>query len=121
MRYLRIETRRSSENASGLQRAASSVLGAIMPRANPDTERLIESVRVWWLEVEDTGEPNREIGFSESGEPIVIGPIGRNVGYLVDATDDWSASTDDSPEAAADFDATWSRVHRRFAHLEPGA
>lgn len=97
---------------------ASVIFSTILPRANPDMEHLISQARVWWLEIEDSGEPAREIGFSETGEPIVIGPIGRNFGYLVDASDDWSSSTDDSPEVAAHFEATWARLWPRFAHLE---
>lgn len=117
MRYLRIETGPSSEERP-TQRIARAVLGAILPRANPDIEHLIEQACAWWLEIEETGEPNREIGFSENGMPIVIGPVGRNHGYLVDACDDWSGSSKDSAEAAANFETTWAAMWPSFAHLE---
>lgn len=117
MRYLRIETGPRSADTLAL-RVVKAILGAVLPRANPDIERLIEQASIWWLEIEETGEPNREIGFSDAGVPIVLGPVGRNHGYLVDASDDWSGSTDDSPDAAAAFETTWAGIWPRFAHLE---
>ncbi len=117
MRYFRIETGPTGKETLKL-RIANAVLGTVLPRANPDIEHLFEGVCTWWLEIEATGEPSREIGLSEAGEPVVIGPVGRNHGYLVDASDDWSESTDDSADVAARFESAWVEIWPRFAHLE---
>ena len=117
VRYLRIETEPNSGDTR-THRIANAILRAVLPRANPDIEHLIEQACTWWLEIEATGEPSREIGFTETGAPIVIGPVGRNHGYLVDASDDWSESTDDSPDVAANFERVWAELWPRFASLE---
>jgi len=114
MRYLRISTGPWPDVAlpwwcKSLQR--------VLPAANPDLETLYPKTRVWWLEVTDAGAPEREIGFDESGEPVVLGPIGRNFGFLVDSSDDWSDSQDDSPEAAEHFEEQWNALLPRFRHL----
>lgn len=121
MRYLRIEPLRDTTDSPAiptLTRLAARALETLLPRANPDLDPLLADVRVWWLEIEDTGEPSREIGFSAAGEAIVLGPVGSNLGVLVDACDDWSTSTADSAEAATRFEATWSALWPRFAHLD---
>jgi len=103
MRYLRIETpiHGPSEKPGPVGRVVLGALRCLLPSANPDLDDLIAVARVWWLEIEDSGEPLREIGFAASGEPIVLGPIGHNMGFLVEASDDWSQSTCDCEEAAA--------------------
>jgi hypothetical protein len=78
---------------------------------------LYPRTRIWWLEVSDEGRPLREIGFDVSGEPIVLGPVGRNFGYLIDSADDWSDSDDDSAEAAEHFEARWRALFPSFRHL----
>jgi hypothetical protein len=121
MRYLRIETLRDTTDPPAiptLTRLAARALESLLPHANPDLHPLLADVCVWWLEIEDTGEPTREIGFSAAGAPIVLCPVGSNTGVLVDAADDWSTSTADSAEAAARFEATWSALWPHFAHLD---
>src|SRR5205814_1974306 len=94
------------------------VLQKIIPAANPDLEKLYSKTRKWWLEIDDTGKPWREIGFDADMKPIVLGPVGRNFGFLVDSSDDWSTSQEDSAEAAAGFERTWQGLWPTFAHLE---
>jgi hypothetical protein len=118
VRYLRIEIDEPSGAPSWGEKLVHAALKALLPAANPDLEKLYERVRVWWLEIEDTGEPIREIGFDIEGQPIVLGPVGTNVGLLVDASDDWSHSEADSSEARANFDKVWEWTFPAFAHLE---
>jgi hypothetical protein len=93
------------------------VLQKIIPAANPDLERLYSRTRKWWLELDDSGKPLREIGFDTDMKPFVIGPVGRNFGFLVDSSDDWSTSREDSPEAAAGFEKAWQELWPSFEHL----
>jgi HEAT repeat protein len=74
-------------------------------------------VHSWWLELDETGAPLREIGFDEHGRPVVLGPVGRNEGMMTDACDDWSDSNEDSAAAAEGFDGTWSSLWPTFRHL----
>lgn len=117
MRYLRIET---GEWAAGSLPNWPPLLKAVLPLANPDLEELYGRTSYWWLEVEESGAPSREIGFSPSGDAVVLGPVGENVGFLTDASDDWRGYDAESPEAAASFDAVWDELWPVFAHLERG-
>ena len=65
------------------------ILQKIIPAANPELETYYQKTRKWWLEVDDEGKPQREIGFDAEENPIVLGPIGRNYGFLVDSSVDW--------------------------------
>jgi hypothetical protein len=58
-----------------------------IPHANPDFERRYPEVRMWYVEVNEKGAPQRELGVSASGEPIVAGPWGRNIGFWTDSGD----------------------------------
>jgi hypothetical protein len=94
------------------------ILQKIIPAANPDLERYYPSARSWWLEIDETGKPRREIGFDADMQPVVLGPIGRNFGFLVDSSDDWTSSHEDSSEAASEFQKRWEQLWPRFRHLE---
>jgi hypothetical protein len=94
------------------------ILKIIIPAANPDLEKFYFQTRIWWLEIDDAGQPQREIGFDETGNPIVLGPIGRNFGFLVDSSDNWKYSTQDSEEARRDFQKKWEILWPKFKHLE---
>jgi len=115
MRYLQIDVGPwSNEKPSWWIR----LLQKILPAANPDIEHLYEKAQIWWLEIDDTGVPQREIGFGPEMTPIVLGPIGNNFGFLVDSSDEWVDSKDDSIEAANCFHATWETLWPEFKHLE---
>ena len=120
MRYLRIETPESDErdDPGWAVKLLVAVLRTLLPTGNPDLDKLIARARVWWLEIEDTGEPSREIGFDGDGNPIGLGPIGDNCGFLLDAGDDWSDYNSDSAEAAENFERVWESLMPSFAHLE---
>jgi len=121
VRYLRIEIDEPGDAPSWGAELVHAALRALLPAANPDLEKFYDRVRVWWLEIDDTGESSREIGFDVEGQPIVLGPVGRNVGVLVDASGDWGDSDADSAEARASFDKVWESTFPAFAHLETKA
>lgn len=93
------------------------LLQKVLPSANPDLEQLIGQAQVWWLEVDDDGEPLREIGFDPNGQAIVLGPVEGNFGFLIDAGN-WNDSTQDSLRASREFDAVWTSLWPRFADLD---
>ena len=70
------------------------------------------------METDDNGAPQREIGFDADMNPIVVGPVGRNFGFLVDSSDDWSDSEEDSEEAAREFQSKWEQIWPEFKHLD---
>jgi hypothetical protein len=96
------------------------LLSKALPAANPDIEHHHTHTHSWWLEVSEDGEPKREIGFDESGKPIVLAPVGDNCGVLVDATDHWLDITRECPLAAAKFDTVWQSLWPQFKHLDQG-
>ena len=118
LRYVQIKTGpRSDEPPPWWCRA----LQRIIPSGNEDLESLYPNTRTWWLEVDEAGVPQREIGFDADMKPIVLGPVGRNCGFLIDASDDWSDCLEDSAEAAAGFEKAWQDLWPRFAHLNQEA
>ena len=94
------------------------VLMWLIPAANPDLEPYLYRTQIWWLEIDDDGLPQREIGFDVNGQAIVLGPVEGNHGYLIDASDDWSDSNKDSPEAARHFDTVWNSLWPKFEDLD---
>ena len=60
------------------------VLLQIVPLASPDFHEKYEEVSLWWLELNEDEEPQRELGFNARGEIIVAAPIGRNYGVWTD-------------------------------------
>lgn len=87
MKYLQIEF--GNKNEPSKESLWVKVLKKIIPAANPDMEPIYQSVTKWWLEVDEGGEPKREIGFDIQGQAIVLGPIGDNHGLLVDTGKVW--------------------------------
>lgn len=115
MRYLRINV---DPPATKPVPWLARLLGKLLPAANPDLEGLFDQAQIWWLEVDDAGRPQREIGFDKQGTAIVLGPVGRNYGFLVDSNDNWKDYEGDSDEAARDFQKTWNTLWAKFEHLE---
>ena len=56
-----------------------------IPKANPDNEIKYPQVRKWFLEVDDTGMPIREIGLDDHGNPLFGAPDVRNTGFWTDS------------------------------------
>ena len=117
MRYLKIEFG-ATPSSSDIP-WWGKLLQKIIPAANPDLEHFYEDATIWWLEVDDDGEPQREIGFNEKNEPIVLGPIGDNYGLLVDSGKLWDDWEYEKKELENEFEDVWNEMLRRFEHLEP--
>ena len=67
------------------KRLAKVVLESIVPIANPDFDKKIDTVATWLIEFEnDSYYPNREIGLDSSGKTIMIMPWEKNYGYWTD-------------------------------------
>ena len=92
------------------------VLRTMVPSASPDFEKVYGDVRHWWIEVDEGGRPQREIGLSADEQTIVVGPLGRNLGFWTDSpmTFDDSVYEEVSSEAFEDewlaFVETWGKT-----------
>ena len=96
-----------------------SLLKRVIPAANPDFENdYYPRTRTWWIELDDRGVPQREIGFDENAVPIVLGPVGQNYGFAVDNSSPWPEPRPVSAEAAAKFQTTWDLLWPKYQHLE---
>ena len=120
MRYLKIEPKplESDGEAGPLESILLGMLGRVFPAASEDLSHLWGEVAYWWLEVDDSGLPQREIGFDAAGSPIVLAPVGDKVGFLIDASDDWSDWEEESQEDGSSFEAVWLELWPRFEELE---
>ena len=87
---------------------AVRLLRRLVPAANPDSERLYGDVRLWWVEVDSGGVPQREIGFGSGGETLVVGPLEENMGFWTDSPMVFPDPDTEQIDAAA-FEAHWSR------------
>jgi hypothetical protein len=91
----------------------------VLPAANPDFEEtLYPNTRIWWIELDCNRIPQREIGFNEEGDAIILGPVGRNYGYVVDSPLSWPESYEQCEEASRSFQKVWDFLWPRFAHPE---
>ncbi|HEY7642341.1 MAG TPA: hypothetical protein VH814_21585 [Steroidobacteraceae bacterium] len=87
-----------------------------IPRANPDFEVRWPHVRRWYVEVDDSGVPVRELGLDANAMPISAGPWERNFGFWTDSGQ--PLPEDRSSEIDRDeFETMW----RRFASLHAPA
>ena len=94
------------------------VLRTMVPSASPDFEKAYGDVRHWWIEVDDAGRPQRELGFSAVEQTIVAGPIGRNMGFWTDspmAFDD-AIYEEVSPQA---FEDEWASFVEEWEKTRP--
>jgi hypothetical protein len=85
------------------------VLKMLLPAANPELDGAYKWVCLWWIEIDDQGTPQREIGFDSAGSPVVAGPFGPNMGYWTDSPmtfehGEYEAVSPDS------FERVWSSV-----------
>ena len=90
------------------ERLAYSLLWFI-PRANPNNEPLYPRVSRWFLELDETGQPVREIGLDASGTPLFSAPNKRNFGFFTDSSAKFSA-TDLVPIDKDEFQSLWEAV-----------
>jgi len=64
-----------------------NILGHIIPKANPDFNHQYTNVRLWWLELDSNNIPQRELGFNENNQIIVVAPILNNYGFWTDGSE----------------------------------
>jgi hypothetical protein len=101
--------------------ALRRLLNLVLPAANPDFESLYPSVQLWWVELNASGVPQREVGFSAGGEPIAVGPFGRNLGFWTDSpmifvATDYARVEDRAFEQVwSSFEQQWNARHARNA------
>ena len=55
-----------------------------IPEANPSYKKKMHLVKEWLIEFESDGTPNREIGVSENGTPVLAGPTSKDYGFWLD-------------------------------------
>jgi len=99
------------------------VLRRIIPQANPEFEQHYGNVRLWWVETDEVGTPQRELGFGQDGVVLVAGPWGENVGFWTDSSMVFASGEYEAIDPAA-FEANWSRFEARSqagSAGEPGA
>jgi len=82
-----------------------------IPRASPDHERLYRHVRKWYLELDDSGVPVREIGLDADGQPLFGAPDDRNLGFWTDSDGPFERDKL-SPIPAEEFERRWHEVQR---------
>jgi hypothetical protein len=80
-----------------------------IPRANPDNERLYPQVRKWYLELDDSAVPVREIGVDADGRPLFGAPNGRNFGFWTDSSEPFEKEKL-TPVSADEFERLWREI-----------
>ena len=111
MNYIEIEINPISEHEASL---LEKMIERLIPSANPDISHLIHEVKFWWLESDDSGLPTREIGFNRNREPIVLAPVGKNIGFLIDSSDNWLNYSEHCEQVAKQFDQVWNALWPQF-------
>ena len=89
------------------------LLGLVLPAANPDFETAYQRVTSWWLEIDDSGAVQREIGFDARHLPVAIAPFRDNFGIFTEH--DTHPNPLGGEQDATQFDAAWNAVASRFS------
>jgi hypothetical protein len=84
------------------------LLRKVVPAANPDFDDLYRNVRLWWVEVDDNGAPQREVGFGSGNQVLMVGPLEENMGFWTDSPMVFNGPEYEQVESAA-FEAYWAR------------
>jgi|RhiMethySRZTD1v2_1073278.scaffolds.fasta_scaffold2868698_2 hypothetical protein len=82
-----------------------------IPRSNPDFEVHFSSIRRWYIEVDDSELPVREIGLDDNGTPITAGPWERNFGFWTDSGEPLPKDRLEEIDSA-EFETVWQRFVR---------
>jgi hypothetical protein len=82
-----------------------------IPKANPDNESLYPLVRKWYLELDDSNLPVREIGLGENEVPLFAAPDQRNYGFWTDSSEPVDAEWL-QPISAEEFHRVWNAVEK---------
>jgi hypothetical protein len=86
---------------------------SIVPRANPGYESKLHLVHEWLIEFDDEGLPNREIGITKKGEPVIAGPSEKNYGFWLD-TNMSIADFCGDPLTEYEFETTWKEAQEKL-------
>jgi len=92
-------------------------LTAIVPKANPDFEHLLEMVDFWKIEYNlDKNATWREIGFDKNGKSIVAMPLGKNYGFWTDNTLNLKDYESFEPKEinAVEFEKDWAEFENKM-------
>jgi hypothetical protein len=82
---------------------------------NLDFEHIYPNVSNWLVEIQD-GRVIREVGINKQGEPIVVGPLGRNGGLWTNLTIRFS-ERDGLPIDQKVFDENWMQAYEKLTPL----
>ena len=82
-----------------------------IPRASPDHEPLYRRVKKWYLELDDSGVPVREIGLDADGQALFGAPDDRNFGFWTDSKEAFQQDQL-SPMPAEEFERLWRESQR---------
>ena len=100
------------------QKVISIIAELFLPKANPDFDKAYDSVVSWSLELSDDGNfVNREIGYNNLKEPIVIAPFRRNLGFWVDSDmsfNDFKKRFDIRFNSQQEFDLEWKKADEKL-------
>jgi hypothetical protein len=88
---------------------AVRILLGFIPRASPDNEHLYPHVKKWPLEIDDKGNPQREIGLGVEGIPLFAAPDIRNYGFWTDSPYVFTAH-ELEPISVEEFEFNWMFV-----------
>ena len=70
---------------SMLKKTIIGIASLVIPKANPDFDKLIDEVEDWLVEYDNEEDfVNREIGLNKIGKAIMIMPWKKNYGYWID-------------------------------------
>jgi len=82
-----------------------------IPRASPDHEPLYRHVKKWYLELDDSGVPVREIGLDSDARALFGAPDKRNMGFWTDS--DKTFQKDELvPISTDEFERLWHETAR---------
>jgi hypothetical protein len=103
----------TEQDSSGwLVRLLKTVL-FLVPRANPDNEKLYPRVASWALELSDDGWPQREVGLDAHGTPLFCAPDDRNTGFWPDMANRQFAPSEIEAMTGEAFSDLWTRARAR--------
>jgi hypothetical protein len=80
---------------------------------DPNPDYRLHLVHSWLVEFDDDGNPRREVGVGQNGEPVLAGPDERNYGFWLDTNMTRRDFTGDEI-TREEFEEQWNRWYSRF-------
>ncbi|MEM1043267.1 MAG: hypothetical protein AAGI91_11640 [Bacteroidota bacterium] len=92
-------------------RLVERFLARLLPAGSPDfSARDYERVQRWWIELDPKHHrPEREIGLDDQGQPVVVGPLGDNLGFWTDSDMQFDPAAHDRI-SKNDFETMWTQA-----------